>query len=235
MKTALTLASLILTSVLVSGQARADYTGQVFEQGSGKAKKLYTFEAKVTSADGGETVFAAFKDLEGNVVFEDRSTLKGTDLVKAEITQHQTKQSAVVEVKDGKIHFSKTVDGKTKTSEEKLGKTFVMSGNFQKFVQKNWSDLAAGKTVDFRYGVWDRQETVGFGLTKTGEEEIGGQKVFVLRMKPSSFIIAALVKPVIFKFAADGSRLIELNGRVPPKTKSGDTYKDLDAEVTYSY
>ena len=229
-------ASFLLVSLLmVSIASWADYKADVFEQGSGKSKKLYTFEHKSTPTEGGESTVAVFKDLEGNVVFEEKVTLNGADLVKSEISQNQIKQSALVEVKDGKVFFSKTVDGKTKTSDEKLGKTFVMSGNFQKFIQKNWADLSAGKTVDFRYGVWDRQETVGFGLTKTGEEDIGGQKAVVLRMKPSSFIIAALVKPVIFKYAADGSRLLEMNGRVAPKKKAGDSFKDLDAEVVYSY
>ncbi|MFN7728679.1 MAG: hypothetical protein ACK5P7_05955 [Bdellovibrio sp.] len=72
-------------------------------------------------------------------------------------------------------------------------------------------------------------------MTKTGEEDVSGQKALVLRMKPSSFIIAALVKPIIFKYASDGSRLLEMNGRVAPKQKSGDSFKDLDAEVVYFY
>jgi hypothetical protein len=232
MKTAnLTLVSLLMVSIA----SWADYRADVFEQGSGKSKKLYTFEHKSTPAEDGEKTVAVFKDLEGNVVFEEKVTLRGTELVKSEISQNQTKQSAVVEVKEGKVFFSKTIDGKTKTSEEKLGNTFVMTGNFQKFIQKNWADLSAGKTIDFRYGVWDRQETVGFGLTKTGEEDVSGQKALVLRMKPSSFIIAALVKPIIFKYASDGSRLLEMNGRVAPKQKSGDSFKDLDAEVVYFY
>ncbi|MFN7728678.1 MAG: hypothetical protein ACK5P7_05950 [Bdellovibrio sp.] len=137
MKTAnLTLVSLLMVSIA----SWADYRADVFEQGSGKSKKLYTFEHKSTPAEDGEKTVAVFKDLEGNVVFEEKVTLRGTELVKSEISQNQTKQSAVVEVKEGKVFFSKTIDGKTKTSEEKLGNTFVMTGNFQKFIQKNWAD-----------------------------------------------------------------------------------------------
>lgn len=226
---------LVAGLVAISYSVRADYSATLFEQGSNKAKKLYTFELKSVSNGAQDVTTATYKDLEGKTVYEDKSTLEGSRLIKSEIVQHQTGQSATVEVQGDKVVFLKTADGKTKTSEEKLGKSFVMSGNFQRFVKDNWSDLAAGKTVDFRYGVWDRQETVGFSVFKTGNEDLSGQKAVVLKMKPSSFIIAALVKPIFFKFTEDGTRLLEMNGRVPAKQKSGDSFKDLDAEVVYAY
>lgn len=215
--------------------AGADYTATVFEQGSNKGKELFKFELKSKMNGELEEVESKFTDLEGNVAIEQKVILKGSDVVRDELTQKQTNQVGLMEVKDGKIYFTKTVGEKTSTKEEKLGKTFVASSNFQKFVRDNWAQISEGKEVEFRYGVWDRQETVGFEIFKTGTEKVGDQDALVLKMKPSSFIIAALVKPIIFKFKADGSQLLEMNGRVAPKKKDGSQFKDLDAEVVYKY
>lgn len=226
----------VLASVLIMAQTgSANYSATLFEQNSNREKKLYTFDVVNTNPAAGE-VQTTYKDLQGNVVVQETSVLKGSELVRTEIDHRQLGQKGIVEVKDGKAYFTKVdKDGKSTTKEEKLGKTFVVSANFQKFVRDNWEAISGGKTVEFRYGVWDRQETVGFEVFKIGEEMIGEQKALALKMKPSSFLIAALVKPIIFKFAADGSKLLEMNGRVAPKRQEGNSWKDLDCEVTYQY
>ena len=76
---------------------------------------------------------------------------------------------------------------------------------------------------------------MGFEIFKIGAEKFDGKDAVILKMKPSCFIIAALVNPIIFEYAADGSHLLAMNGRVPMKKKSGNSWKDLDAEVVYSY
>lgn len=227
--------TLIAAMILIAGIAHADYTGVVYEQGSGKQKVLYNFSAKHSEKDGKENVVGTFTSPDGQEVVRDEAILDGSNVVRDEIHQNQIGQSGLIEVKDGRIYFTKTTDGKTSTSDEKLGDTFVVSANFQKFIKDHWEQIAAGKTVSFRYGVWDRKETVGFEIFKNGEEKLGDKDVLVLKMKPSSFVIAALVKPLFFKYPVDGSHLLEMNGRVPPKSKSGDSWKDLDAEVVYSY
>lgn len=220
---------------LFSLNASADYSGILYEQGSKKEKVLYKLESTSTMADGKETIKNVYKDNEGNVVIEQMVVVEGSKLVRDELTQHQTNQKGLIEIKDGKAFFTKEVDGKSTTKEEKLKDTFVVAATFQKFVKENWEAVSGGKEIEFRYGVWDRQETVGFEIFKTGTEKIGEQDVVVLKMKPSSFIISALVKPIIFKFAADGSHLVEMNGRAAPKRKDGSSWKDLDAEIVYSY
>jgi hypothetical protein len=214
---------------------RADYTGILYQQGSNKQKQLYSFGVKTNEEGGKENIETVYRDPEGTIVVEEKSVVEGNEIQRYEIDHKQLKQHGIVEVKDGKIYFTKTAGDKTSTKEEKKGSTFVMNTNFQKFVRSQWEAISGGQTISFRYGVWDRQETVGFEVFKTGTEKLGDQEVVILKMKPSSFIIAALVKPVIFKWAADGSKLLESNGRVTPKQKDGGTFKDLDAEVVYSY
>jgi hypothetical protein len=228
------LCGLVIFGLFSKAQAE-DYSGVLFEQNSNQQKKLYTLQVTESSPEGGDSL-SVYKDLEGNVVIEEKTQLKGADLVKFEIDHKQLQQKGVIELKEGKAYFTKVMpDGKSSTKDEKVGKTFVVAASFRKFVKANFEDLKAGKTIDFRYGVWDRQETVGFEVFKEKLEKQGDQEVVVLKMKPSSFLIAALVKPIFFKFNADGSRLLEMNGRVAPKKKDGTSWKDLDAEVLYSY
>ncbi len=230
----LPLVAIVAGLLLTEATMAANYSGILYEQNSNREKKLYTLQVEDLKPDGSETQ-ATYKDMDGNIVVQDKAETNGTELIRYEVEQKQTGQKGLIEVKDGKAYFTKTVDGKSSTKEEKLGKTFVISATFQKFVKANWDQIASGKTLDFRYGVWDRQETVGFEVFKIGEEKIGDQPALVLKMKPSSFLIAALVKPLIFKYAADGSKLLELNGRVPPKRQDGNSWKDLDADVVYTY
>jgi hypothetical protein len=221
---------------MVGALAHADHSGVVYEQGSNKQKVIYNFVGKITKDDGKQqTVHAVYTDPEGKEAVTDDIIMEGSNIVRDEIHQLQTNQSGIMEVKDGRIYFTKTVDGKSSTKDEKLKDTFVVSGNFQKFIKDHWQPIADGKTVSFRYGVWDRQETVGFEIFKIGAEKFDGKDAVILKMKPSSFIIAALVNPIIFEYAADGSHLLAMNGRVPMKKKSGNSWKDLDAEVIYSY
>lgn len=54
-------------------------------------------------------------------------------------------------------------------------------------------------------------------------------------MKPTSFIIAALVDPLVFTFEKKTARLLEMKGRTLPKLRKGEKWKDLDAFITYDY
>ena len=54
-----------------------------------------------------------------------------------------------------------------------------------------------------------------------------------MKMKPSSFIIAALVDPVLITLSKDGKDLLEIVGRVTPKRLVGGEYEPLDAEAVF--
>lgn len=227
---------MLLLTILTASNLAVAYTAALYEQGSGKKKLLYNMTVDIANGDDGKfTAKATFKDAEGNLALEQNVILQGSQIVRDETLQKQLDQVGLIEVKDGKVFFTKTADGKTSTKEEDLEQPFVTSGNFQKFVKDNWSEIMKGETISFRYGVWDRQETVGFKIFKVSEEKNGDTTVVSVKMKPSSFIIAAIVKPILFKLPSDGARIVEMNGRVAPKIKDGSKWKDLDAEVVYSY
>jgi len=224
-----------ITWVCVSAlSATATYKADIYEMGSNRQNKLYTMKVEIQNEGDTTSTVTQYHDLEGNLLFEDKASLKGLQIVKDELSQKQTGATATVEFDGKTAKFVKTENGKTKTETETPKGDFVMSANFQKFVQSKWADLMAGKTVDYRYGVWDRMESVGFSLKKTGEIGEGSEKKVTLLKKPSSFIIAALVNPIEFVFQADGGRMLEMKGRIPPKKKDGSKWKDQDAEVVYS-
>lgn len=220
---------------LISMAQASTYTAKLYEQGSNQKNELFQMTTSFSKSGDITHVETVFKDLGGDPVFIEKAQLKGSALIKTSIEQKQKGSQAEIEVKNNKVFFSLTENGKTKTAQEKLGKTLVVSPNFQLFVWDNWDHLVNGKTIEFRYGVWSRKETVGFEIFKVSEEEYQGEKLMVLKMKPSSFIISALVKPLFFKFSLESKKLIMMNGRVAPMQKKGKSFEDLDAEVFYSY
>lgn len=229
------LLAVIMFCGLAQNLLAVSYTADLFEQGSKREKKLFTLDVVLTDEGTQSAYKAIFKDLEGNVVVEQASVLRGAELVRDEIQQKQTGMKGLIELKDGRVYFTKTVNGKDEAADEKLGKTLVSSANFQRFIATQMEALKKGDTIEMRYAVWSRKETVGFSVKKMAEEGIGESQIIQLKMSPTSFIIRQLVDPVIFKFNNDGSRLLEMNGRVQPFRKEGEKFQDLDAEVLYKY
>ncbi len=142
---------------------------------------------------------------------------------------------------DGKkLKFSYTKDGKTKTSDETLDGALVPGDLIYTHLQQNWDKIIAGETLSIRLPVLDRLETIGFKLFKDKDAEIDGVKAIVIKMKPSSFVIAALVDPVLFYFhptemRPEGHKCIQVVGRTVPKRKDGEKWKDLDVVMKFKY
>lgn len=222
---------LILFMTLIAAVAQADFKATIYEKNSNKTKKLYTIEN--TAKENGEIteMTTVTKDANGEVVITEKGQVKGAELLSYEIEQKQLGETGRIQVQDSKINFSWQKGDKKKQDDEKLEKNFAGALSFVRFVQKNWGDLSKDQTIDIRYGVWDRLETVGFTLKKVSEDKTAGTAK--IQMKPTSFAISLLVDPIYFTFTQDGSKLLELVGRVAPKIKVGSSWKDLDAEVIY--
>lgn len=208
-------------------------TAEVFEQKTNFGKKLFDMDIQVTDKDGVSNTVALYKDLNGQVAVEEKGIVKGDQMVSFDVDQRQTQEKGHIEIEGDKAVFTYEKDGKKKTSEEKIKGSFLTAANFNYFIATHWKELTSGETVEVRFAVWFRLETVGFKIFKTGEAERNGQKLVTLRMKPSSFVIAALVDPLNLSYSADGKHLMELSGRVAPKLLKNGSWKDLDADVRY--
>lgn len=213
------------------------FKGTLYEKGSDRKKILFTFKHEDLPQKAGEDAKSinTFTDTEGVVALTENVTLDAAGNLKSLIIdQTQTGERGELTV-DGKVNFSWTKDGKTKTSTEKIPNNLVVAATLVPYLQKHWDELVAGKDVEVRFGALDRRETVGFEFFKIEEKTLNGKEVMKVKMKPSSFIIAAIVDPLFFTFDKKTKRLVELLGRTAPKRKIGNSWKDLDADIVYEY
>lgn len=227
------LMQLIFFSFISYGQT---ITGQLFDL-KGTSKKVFDMKIEQKSSDNIITSEIIYKDQAGGDQLHEIATMRGYNLLNYKVDQKQTKQKAEVSVKDGYIYFFlEEDDGKTKkTEKEKLKDNTIAPITMFNFVKENWTKLSSGEKLDVRMIVWFRMETVGFELFKVGEEVINGEPTLQLRLKPSNFLIAALVKPVDLWYSKSNQRIVQMKGRVTPKILHEGKYKDFDSYVTYTY
>lgn len=217
------------------GAVEAPVQADLFALNSDRQKKL--FELQVEEKTEGDVVLAVgtFRDLNGEAALIEETRRRGTKVISMKVDQRQLKEQGLVEVEGNQLVFTLIdASGTKKVSREKLSGEVVVPGTFNAFVRDHWGTLEKGEAVDFRFAVWFRRETVGFRLSKLREEEWNGEPALRLRMKPSSFLIAALVDPLEFVYAKADRRLLTMKGRVAPKQLIEGQWKDLDAEVIYS-
>jgi hypothetical protein len=149
--------------------------------------------------------------------------------------QKQVNEQGLLEVKDGRAQFSYTAEGKTKTDSEALAPDFLVSPLLVTYLRAGWDALLKGQTIKARLAVLDRRETVGFQFTKIGEATVDGKPAVLVQMKPSSFVIAALVKPIRLTLDLESRRLVEYSGRAVVKQRVDGKWETLDADAVYKY
>ncbi len=195
-------------------------------------KLLFKYERSVTKKLDESVVARTFSDPQGDIVAVETCYYKGDKLTKMEIDQKQIKGKGFYEVKDNKVSFQWEQDGKKKSDIEDLKENMISTDEVVPYLHKNWNALMKGDTLNIRFPVIDRAETVGFKFFKDTETA----ETVIIKMKPSSIIISSLVNPLFFKFQKTGDlRLLEVNDRVTPKLKDGNKWKDLDALFVLLY
>jgi hypothetical protein len=97
----------------------------------------------------------------------------------------------------------------------------------------HWEALMQGKEVYARYIVVPRTETVGFSFVKSDEATWQGKPAVIIKMEPASFLIRLIVDPVYLTVVKDTRRVVKYEGRVTPKIKENDAWKDLDAVMVF--
>lgn len=231
MKTFKTFLFCLFGILALPAATRADVTvlGQGYEIGSSRGKLLFTLER--TFAADGRTAKSVFRDLEGKVLVTENLAFDASGaLASYEVIHAQAGTQGKVEVAEGKLVFTK--DGKTES--EKLAPNWAVGPVIVPLLTRRWEEVMRGDTIPIRLASWERQETVGFELLK---DRVENGRVFV-KMKPSSFVISMLVKPIFFEMPADGKSVLSVVGRVLPKVQEGSKdspkFKDLDAEVVYT-
>jgi hypothetical protein len=216
----------------VTSSGETVYFGTVFPLRAGAAEPSFVYERRVAERDGAVVSTHVTRDPSGVIALAESAT-HSPDYALAEYTVHanQLGQSGTVRVDGDTITFRLVDASGTRTSVERRTGAVVTGPTLVGYVVRHLDALREDKTVSVRMAVLDRLETLGFDLravpSNPGETRV--------RMKASSFLVAAVVDPVYFTFETATGKLLRLEGRVPPKVRAGDRWADFDARVEYRF
>ena len=222
-------------------------TGTIYAKDSDRKHPLFTFTRKATRSGSTLKVIREYNNPEGKLVAQERVHYEGDTMVSYELEDFQTGErgKAVIGAEAGKssqrtIYFQWSKDEKSRnkpqTREEALRKDVLINDMVAPFLISHWEELSNGREVKCHYIVLPRRETVGFTFTKEREESWTGRAVVILKMEPTSPIIAELVDPLYFTIEKEGPhRVLKYTGRTTPKIQSGKKWKDLDATTEFDW
>lgn len=163
---------------------------------------------------------------------EEKVFYRDGQLEKYIIIHHQLQETweTSISYKEKRVFFRKRKweDKTWEEDDEKLVDHFVLAPMVVPYLQKHWKKVLAGETLYVRFGVPARQDTVGFNLSKIGEETIDGQMAVKLKMEPSSFFIALFVDPMFMYMTRDSEDMLKLEGLTLPRKKIGGKWKDSE-------
>ena len=222
---------LALTQSAVAANCTADF----YALGSNQTEKLFHFNREEVVVGDKTVAKVVTKDLSAKVVVTEELTMQGPRVLKYVQDEKQTGESGALEVKGDSLVFSYTKNGETKTATEDSPDDLIVPPAIEDFLKRNWTPILKGDSVSARFAVLDRKETVGFKFFKISETKFDGQEAIVVKMKPTSIVISALVDPLLFTMSKDGARTLKMEGRVLAKQQVDDKWKDLDAEIVYHY
>lgn len=213
-------------------------TGTLYSQGNNKV--LYQYRRSEAKEGEARVALQEYFLPGGKLAARGRARYEKGELVYFEMEELQAglKGSAriVRRGKEGKIHFTFSRGGRVQKDTETLRPNTVVNDSIPDFLASNWVTLMNGKTVPFRYIAVERAETVGFEFTKVGETTWKSIPAVQIRMRPSSFIIARLVNPLVFTVEKGGAhRVLAYKGRTTPKQKVGSKWKDLEAFTVFDF
>jgi len=214
-------------------------TGTIYEMSSGTNKVLFTYKRTGERSNTFVHIVCDYFYPNGSLAARETLVMNRGSLVSFHLDERQTGAQGSSIVVDGsrpKLMFDWTEGGSTKkkTDSEALQANTLVGDTIPYFIVEHWDKLMRGQSVDFRFIVSDRLETVGFKFVKESDVMWNGKSAVRLRMEPSSIIIRQLVDPLFFIVEKDGAhRVLEYVGRITPKQRDGSKWKDLDARTIY--
>jgi steroid 5-alpha reductase family enzyme len=161
----------------------------------------------------------------------------GARLVSQSVDQFQSKTHYEVKNKnnDQVFFYRSDLDQKkshSTESHERMPKNFITGPTTEAFLANNVALLLAGEAVSCRFGVLELRETVGFEFKMIEKTKVGGRKAIRIEMKPSSFFIAMLVKPIQIYLDLEKKRFVKFVGRTPLQRSFSDD-QPFDGEILY--
>lgn len=230
-KKLLALLILALGSSFAGAESRP--RAHVFESGSHREKLLFEYYREESTPNGNLQVKARFTDPQGHQAFGEQLECSGITPKSYRYQHGQIDESASLEVKEGRLHFVYTKDGKTQESFEKAPAELVVGPTIFPYLQAHLAELIRGEKIKFRLAVLDRRETYGFQFHKEGGVERDGRKLMHVSMKPTSFLVAAFVDPIGFYVIPESGKVVESYGSTLLRKRVGDTWEQLSADIIW--
>jgi hypothetical protein len=221
--------------------------GTIYAKDSGQQQVLFKFKRVATRSGFRVNVLREYTYPDGKPAARERIVYDGDDLVSYALDETQIGAAGAVKVQrdagspaKSALLFEYTKDlasgSRPKTSTEALRNDTLTSDMVATFLLSHWGELSNGEKVKCRYVVVPRRETVGFTFVKESETTSQGRRAVIIKMEPTSLIIARLVDPLFFTLEKDGQhRVLQYTGRVTPKTRIGNKWDDLDATVVFDW
>jgi hypothetical protein len=210
--------------------------GTVYEVGSQRKRLLFTIHADLlVPRPTTRTFISKYVDAQGKEAMTERATFENLKLQKYTIQQEQLGETYELTVIGRKIRFLSSKQGKPEIQERDLPENLVVGPSFVPFLQQHWHELERGEKVKAQLAALDRKDTYGFEFVKTRETKFGEQNAFVIKMSPTSSMVAAVVRPTYFTVTVDGSRILQIIGRMLPKLRVGSRWVDFEGEAVFNY
>jgi hypothetical protein len=222
-------------------------TGTIYAKDSARQQVLFKFKRVATRSGSKVNVQREYTYPDGKPAARERVIYDGDDMASYALEETQIGAAGAVKVQrdasspaKSALLFEYTKDlvsgSKPKTSTEALRNDTLTGDMVAPFLVSHWGELSNGDKVKCRYVVVPRRETVGFTFVKASETTSQGRRLVIIKMEPTSLVIARLVDPVFFTLEKDGQhRVLRYTGRVTPKTKVGNKWDDLDATVVFDW
>lgn len=214
-----------------------EFDGKMFSVGKINETPLYIQKVHVDHQPDGTTITTGeMLDAAGNMIMSEHVVYSGSTFISQEIQNNLDHKEYRGNLKDKKMTFEvfSMNDGEEKkllSSKKETVRGPMLSGvTTENFIRENWETLMKGKRVDFRFAVFERQETIGFSFKKKTETDVDGKSAVVLTMRPTSFFVSLVVDPMEVSVEKEGKTIIHFKGRTPIVT---DKKKNLEAEIVY--
>lgn len=217
--------------------------GKVFERGTDKKKMIFTYERRISREATTSHEEARYFFPDGKLAYEESYLFRNGAVEVYDYNQKQVNDIGHAEVHGDKISFRFSEDGETKTKEIEDKGLLVFPATIARTLASNWDTLMKGETLQSRFVLVERLDTVGFSFKLKKELVLNGVEAVQVQMRPTSFIIAAIVNPILMTLEKNGGhRLLESDGRLPlrkPKydniPKSRSDWKAIDAILDLEY
>jgi hypothetical protein len=216
-----------------------ELTGTIYSDASLK-QTLFTFRRTATNSGSTVRVLREFNLPNGIIAARERIVYESGRLKSFLLEELQTgaKGSAIVQRTGDqtKLAFDYSEGTARKTGSEKFLNEILVNDMVVQFMIAHWDALTAGAVTRCRLVSVSRVETVGFKFFKESETTWRGKPALIVKMEPSSVIIARLVAPLHFVMEkASPHRVLQYTGRTTPSIFRNGKWEDLDAVTVFDW